>query len=337
MKVCLYLEGFHFMGGIMFKGIGTGLITSYKNQREVLKHLVIPFVEAWDDSCDLLQINTPWAYSLYIMHKAKKRGTKIAVWAHVTAEDSVNVFRFTKILFPLSKRYLTYAYGRADLIFCPSEHTRKLLLAYGLPDSKLKVMSNGVNVEKFYADEVLRENGRKELEVKGLVIGTVGLAVPRKGIDSFLKLARKHPEHQFVWIGKIYNAFLAKPLPRDLPANVKFTGYVDDVVAAMNALDIFVFLSSEENQGMVIMEAGSVGLPMVLRELPAYKGWMRDGENCLMATTQDGLEKHLDALINDPALRTRLGKAARKMAESESIDEIGKKVKASYDALLEGA
>jgi len=335
MKICLYLEFYHFLGGIFYKNIGTGLLSSYENQRRTLKSLGIEFTEKWDDSCDILQINTPWAKSLWLIRKARKQGKKVIIWAHVVAEEVPDVFRFGKLIFPIAKKYLAYAYDKADLVFCPSEYTKSLLMAnYGLQEEKLIVQSNGVDCSSFYPDFEKREKYRKQYKCQNLVIGTVGLVIPRKGVDKFVALAKNHPEQQFIWFGKIYSKLIAKGVPEEVPKNVKFTGYVDDICAAFNAIDIFIFLSSGENQGMVLLEAAAVGLPILVRYLPAYRGWLINNENCLIAENDKDINKYLDLLIKDSALRKRLSQGAKKLAEKEDIKTQNKKLLEIYRKLM---
>jgi len=335
MKICLYLEFYHFLNGFLFKEIGTGLLSSYKNQIKSLRSLNIEFTEKWDPSCDILQINTPWLKSLWLIKKARKQGKKIIIWSHVTAEDAAQVFWFNKYFFPLIKKYLTYAYGLADLVFCPSEYTKSLLVAYGLNPAKLIPQSNGVDLRIFYADQQKRADYRQKYNCQqNLVIGTVGLAIPRKGIDTFLALAKQYSQHQFIWFGKIYNALLAKPLPKNLPKNVTFTGYVQDINAAFNAIDIFIFPSYEENQGMVLLEAAAIGLPILVRDIPAYNPWLEDGVNCLKAKKEEEFKTHLDRLINDETLRQQLGASAKLLAQQEDIKVLNKKLFDIYQGLL---
>lgn len=334
MKICLYLEFYHFLGGVLYKDIGTGLLSSYKNQKKALESLDIAYSEQWDDTCDILQINTPWLKSLWLIKKARRQGKRIIIWSHVTAEDAREVFWFNKYFFPLIKKYLTYAYGLADLVFCPSEHTKFLLVAYGLPADKLIVQSNGVDRAFFYQDSPQREAIRKKFGCRGLVVGTVGLVIPRKGVDNFIALAKEYPERQFIWFGKIYSQLMAKGLPKVLPVNVKFTGFVQDINAAFNALDIFIFLSTEENQGMVILEAAAVGLPIIVRDLPAYRGWLVHNENCLIAQNDEEVKKYLDLLLTDADLRRCLGEGAQALAAVEDIKSLNHKLLVIYQKLV---
>jgi len=334
MRICLYLEFYHFLNGLLYKNIGTGLLSSYENQKKSLKSLNIEFTEKWDASCDILQINTPWLKSLWLIKKARRQGKKIIIWSHVTVEDFIQVFRFNKFIAPLMKKYLTYAYGLADLVFCPSAYTKSLLIAYGLPEKKLVVQSNGVDTSFIFSDQASRDAYRQKYHLTNLTVGTMGLVIPRKGTGTFLALAKQCPSYQFVWFGKIYSRLMAEPLPKDLPSNTQFTGYAQDRNAAFNAIDIFVFPSYEENQGMVILEAAAVGLPIIVRDIPVYNPWLIDGVNCLKAKNDEEFKMCLERVISDEPLRQRLIVGARLLAQQEDIKTLNQKLLGVYQSLL---
>ncbi len=335
IKICLYLEFYNFLNGILYKKVGTGVLSSYENQKKALRSLGIEFTEKWDDSCNIIQLNSPWPWSLWLIKKVHRQGKKVIIWAHNTAEDTRNVFWFNSYFFPLIKKYLAYTFGQADIIFCPSEHTKSLLKAYGIPEQKLIVRSNGVDTNIFRSDLKKREVCRNEQNCEDfLVVGTVGLVIPRKGTDTFMELAKKFPQHQFMWFGKIYSKLMANPLPKTLPPNVKFTGYVNDICAAFNAIDIFVFLSYEENQGMVILEAASVGLPIIVRDIPTYQGWLKHEENCLKAKTNEEFEVCIKRLTEDQELRNKLIANGKILAQENSIEFLNKRLLQIYQELV---
>jgi 1,2-diacylglycerol-3-alpha-glucose alpha-1,2-glucosyltransferase len=331
MKICVYLELKDYFEK---NKIATGIYSSYCNQIAFLKYLNIPFVEEWDDSCDILQTNSPWPKSVYYMKRAKKQGKKVIIWAHTTVEDGMAVFRFMPLIAPVVKRYYTYVYGLADIVFCPSQYTKSLLLAYGLPEEKLMVQSNAVDAKKFFASPEKRMASRKKFGVNGLVVGTIGQVQPRKGTDTFLMLCEHFPQTQFLWAGGFLSKLVVKPLPEKLPANAKFTGFVDDVNEAFNSIDVFIFPSYEENQGMVILEAAAVGLPILVRDIPAYEGWLVHGENCLKAGNNEEFVVLLKQLLEDSALREKLSQAARVLGQKEDISVLGEKLTATYKHLV---
>ncbi|MFA5954055.1 MAG: glycosyltransferase family 4 protein [Patescibacteria group bacterium] len=335
MKICLYLEYRTLFKGRLFKNIGTGLLSSYRNQKEMLLQLGIPFSESSHLDGDILQINTPWVRSLFLMKRARRLGIPVIVWAHVTAEDAREVFRFSGYGVGLLKRYLTYAYGLADVVLCPTVYTRELLIGYGLAPEKLQVQSNAVVALHYKRDEMKRARGRRRYAITHeIAVGTVGLVVPRKGIDTFLFLANHFPSLSFVWFGKQYSTLLTPALPKNLPQNVCFTGYVPDVQEAFSILDIFVFPSREENEGMAILEAAAAGLPILVRDIPVYEGWLEHGSNCLKAKSDEDFARELERLKNDPHLRRELGERAEQLAASLDISKVSEQMLKRYKQSL---
>jgi 1,2-diacylglycerol-3-alpha-glucose alpha-1,2-glucosyltransferase len=327
VKVCIHLEFRNFLGGIAYKKLGSGMLSSYRNQLAMAKELGIDYAEKWDDSCDVLMANLPWLATFWLIKKAHRNGKKVIVWSHMTAEDMVSVFWFNKYISPLARWYLKRFYDSGDLIFAPSAYTKKLLIDYGISPEKIIVQSNGVNLEKFFSDESLRNEIRQKYNLKKFTIGSVGLALPRKGIDTFLFLAKKFPEIDFIWYGKIYSSLLVRPEYKTNLPNVKFTGFVDDVNAAFNSLDVFIFPSYEENQGMVLMEAAAIGLPILVRDLPVYKSWLTNRNCCLAANNNKEFESKLKELISKEELRIKLSQEIKKIAQENSLETVEQQFK----------
>ena len=329
-KVFLYLE---------FKNLGLGgAYTSYKNQKKMLDILGIPYCESWDNSAEIFQSNSAWLKSLYYIWKARRHDMKVIIWGHSTAEDVRGFFRsklFDRLTVSFMQRYFKYVYGLADMVLCPTPYTHGILERYGLPHEKLVVQSNGVDTNIFYPDPEKRAACRAEFNLGGLVIGTVAIVIPRKGVDTFLMLAKKFSDNQCVWFGKIFHGALVKPLPKNLPKNTQFTGHMSNanIQAAFNALDIFLFPSYEENQGMAILEAAAIGLPIIVRDLPVYEGWLKNGSNCLKAKTDDEFTTCLEQLTANEALRKQLGANARLLAADESLEPLALRFKDIYSRL----
>jgi glycosyltransferase involved in cell wall biosynthesis len=91
---------------------------------------------------------------------------------------------------------------------------------------------------------------------------------------------------------------------------VGFTGCLDDVPAALRALDIVVHAStSPEPFGMVIIEAQACGKPVIVSGAGGAAEIVEDGETGLTHTPGDAasLARQIERLARDPGLRTRLG------------------------------
>ena len=330
MKVCLYLEFKRFLKGYFYKNAGTGFLSSFKNYLKALSLTEVEVTENLKDNYDILHINIPFLNSLWAIRRARRRGAKIVMSAHATAEDFRGVWRVSNFLMPFARRYYRFAYNRADAVITPTIYTKGLLLKYQLK-KRIEVVSCGVNFYKFSA---VGQGRNYQKPKKEIVVFNVANAIPRKGIESFINLAKAFPDNKFFWYGKIFKSFLYKRLPKNLPKNLEFKGFAPDILAAYRGGDIFLFPSHEENQGMVILEAAAAGLPILVRDLPAYQGWLAHNENCLIAKNEEEFKKYLNQLISDSGLRERLGASAKKLAESEDLKIIGERLQEVYQSLI---
>ena len=336
MKLALYFEWYKFAGGWLFKGKGSGLPSAFKHYVAALQRVDVPFKQAADTSVDVLHLNVGWPWSAFLMWLMHRRGGKVVMSAHSTAEDSIGVFKFVKYVIGVWRWYLKRVYGSADILVCPTDYTRHLMISrYGIKPERARVVTNGIDTLKFVRSQSGRTRVRTKLGLGDrLMIGTVGLVVPRKGIETFLQVARAVPEPLFVWCGAAFAKANYPKIPAKGPgSNILFAGYVDVVLDWLSAMDIFLFPSHEENQGIAILEAASLGLPIVVRDLPAYRGWLVHGRNCLIAKREEDFVPLVKKLVSDPELRLRLGREARKTAEANDLRVVGETLKKIYSEL----
>jgi glycosyltransferase involved in cell wall biosynthesis len=100
---------------------------------------------------------------------------------------------------------------------------------------------------------------------------------------------------------------------------VGFTGFIEDVPAAMRALDVVVHASTEpEPFGLVIIEGMACERPVIASDGGGAAELIRDGENALGHRPGDAqdLARCIDLLVRDGGLRRRLGVAGRLSVET---------------------
>jgi glycosyltransferase involved in cell wall biosynthesis len=163
-------------------------------------------------------------------------------------------------------------------------------------------------------------------------VGLVATFGRWKGHETFLqaiaRLPRALPFRAFIVGDSLYETDSSQLRRADLEARVSalgigdrigFTGFAADAAAAMRALDLVVHASVQpEPFGMVIAEAMACGRPVVVSLAGGAAEIVRDGVDALGHAPGDAgaLAERLSALVADPALRARLGRAARTAAES---------------------
>lgn len=313
----------------------SGIGRAVEHQRRALESNNVEWTKDVNDDFDLIHINTIGPKSLYLAKKMKLKGKKVIMHAHTTVEDFKNSFWFSNALAVPLKKYLTYFYNQADMVICPSEFTRQLLAEYGITP-KLVTISNGIDVERFENFEQKRVHSREKYSLQGIVPFSVGHVFARKGVSTFVNVAKKFP-NTFIWFGTIYHGLLGSRdmlnLVNNAPKNVIFAGYVDNRIA-YSAGDIFFFPSTCETQGIVVLEAAASKKPILVRDIPVFDGWLTPNENCLMAKDDDDFIAQLKEMIENENLRKKLVNNAYCIVKEHDLNVIGKKLKEAYEYTL---
>jgi glycosyltransferase involved in cell wall biosynthesis len=281
---------------------------------------------------DVAHCNLIGPGTLAVARYCRRTGTPLVLHAHVTREDFAESFRgSTYVARPLG-RYLRWFYSQADLVLCPSEYTRRLLEAYPV-DAPVRPVTNGVDLDSLVGFESLRGEYRDRFDLDGTVVFAVGNVFERKGLTTFCELAEE-TGYDFAWFGPYDTGPHASGTVRrwvtDPPANVTFTGWVDDKRGAFAAGDVYLFPTKNENQGIAVLEAMACGKACVLRRIPVFEEFYTDGHDCLMCDTHGEFRAALHRLNDDPDLRARLGENARETAEAHSLDRVGERLVEAY-------
>ncbi|GAB6188672.1 cell wall glycolipid biosynthesis glucosyltransferase BgsA [Marinitoga arctica] len=331
MKVLLFSEGKN-----LFKKSGVG--KALEHQKKALELAEVNYTLNPKDDFDIIHINTIGFLSEKLLKKSKKLGKKVIVHTHTTYEDFKNSFTFSNYLAPFIKKRVITMYSHADILISPSEYTKNLILSYGIKKD-IKVVSNGVDTNKFKCDNYSKKIFRNYFNIKRPLILSVGLPFERKGILDFYKLARKLPIYDFVWLGAKLNIIpkkIKKILKNKLP-NLKFPGYVSDelLISAFCEANVFLFPSYEENEGIVVLEALSSKTPLILRDIPVYDKWLIHKKHCLKSNGIEDFIKNIDSIINNKIDVEKMVNNGKKIAEERDLKNIGLRLKNIYGEIYE--
>lgn len=195
--------------------------------------------------------------------------------------------------------------------------------------AKSFVIHNAIDMDVFRPDPPLRAAMRKSLGFRDqdIVIGFLSRFVPSKGIVELVKvgerLASQDARLRFLLVGggPLKKRVEGEVLRNGLADRFRFVGFQPwtQTPAYLNAMDIFAFPSQSEGFGMALLEAMACGLPAVTTDRSGTQDIVHPGETAVVAESLGELESSLVLLINDPALRQRLGTAARRAVE-QSLD-----------------
>lgn len=287
---------------------------------------------------DIIHINTIFPQSYLKSLKSKRQHKKVIYHAHSTEEDFRDSFKLANVVAPLFKWWIKKCYNSADLILTPSEYAKSLLEDYQLTPP-IKVVSNGIDLDYWQAEdvEIRKFKQRYQADPSRPCIISVGLPIKRKGIIDFVALAKRLPEYDFIWFGYVDPKFL----PRDVKeayetelANLTFAGYIerDEVRVAYAACDLFLFLTFEETEGIVLLEALASRTNTIIRDIPAFKEPYIHQENIYKGRNIEEFQELIEDLLTEE--RPTLIEAGYQLAEQRSIENVGKQLNHYYHQVL---
>jgi glycosyltransferase involved in cell wall biosynthesis len=221
--------------------------------------------------------------------------------------------------------------GDARLI-AVSEATRSFHVAQGLDPRKVVTVHNGVDLDRFRPrPRTGRLRDELGIPVHALVALTVGQIGLRKGwdvlADAEARLAGRFPSLHVLLSGErysdkpetvAYEQAVRERFAAAMPGRAHFLGYRDDMPELMNAADLLVHPARQEPFGRVLLEAAACGLPIVATDVGGTAELLDDGRSARLVPPgdADALAGAVSELLDDAALRTRLGEAARRRVEA---------------------
>ena len=334
MKVLLYFEN---QKALRQSGIGRALV----HQKKALELAGVDYTLNFDDNdYDVVHINTLFFDSYKKLKKCKKKGLKVIVHGHSTVEDFKYSFRVWRLIAPIYNHLILRMYKKADVIITPTEYSKSLIQAYKGVNCPVYAISNGIMLDDYKYDEkmALKFDDYFKFDKNKKIVICAGLYFERKGIRDFFEIARQMPDVEFIWFGylkPIYTQLKILKAIKKRPKNVTMPGYVDIEVlrGAFMRADAFLFLSHEENEGIAVLEALASKLPVIVRDIGVFKGWLNDKVNVLKGNTIDDFKANLEYVFNNDM--TEIVENAYKVVEERNLTDIGNKIKAVYESVYE--
>ncbi len=295
---------------------------------------------------DIIHSHHPFLLGDAAMRAAYRRDVPLVFTHHTLYEEythyvSNNSSVMKRFIIKLSTLYANLC----QHVVAPSESIADLLEDRGVK-RPISVIPTGVDVEFFRKGEGSRFRRSFGIPGDARIIGHLGRLAPEKNLAYLAEAAasamKKDGKAWFLVAGSgtsrkrieeiLYNAGVSDRL---VMAG-SLTG--DNLRDAYNAMDVFVFASKSETQGMVLAEAMAAGIPVIALDAPGVREVVKDGINGrLLPDSSDPAEfaETLVSYFSSSAEKNSWSRAARETADMFSRRNSAAKMAELYGRISE--
>jgi glycosyltransferase involved in cell wall biosynthesis len=219
-----------------------------------------------------------------------------------------------------------YARGTAFVVTV-TDAIRRQYLAAGLIDpARIAALPGGADTERYRPvprDPAMHAElgGRPDRPLIGMIAGLRVMKGHQIVVEAAARLAARgmRPHVAFIGRGPMEGAVRAAIARAGLEAQFTFAGFVDDLPAALAALDVVLYTPLDsDGMSRVIFEYLAAGRPLIASRVGVVPEVLIDGEHAALVPGGDApaLAAALEQLMGDPALAARLAAGGRRLVEA---------------------
>jgi glycosyltransferase involved in cell wall biosynthesis len=294
---------------------------------------------------DIIHSHHPYLLGDSALRAAKRRRLPLVFthhtlyeeYTHYVTKDSESMRRFAAIL---STKYA----NMCDRVVAPSKSIEKLIRQRGV-ETKIIEIPTGVDTDFFSSGKGTIFRKKFGIPESAFIIGHLGRLAPEKNLDflaTAISMAMKDlPDTVFLVSGDgpsksdIHEIFQESGLNDRLVLTGSVTGI--RLADAYHAMDLFVFSSHSETQGMVLTEAMAAGTPVIALDAPGAREVVQDDKNGLLLAS-DSRPETFSAAVRDAVLNPEKIKKWRqstiKTAQAFSREVCAVKLQQVYESAI---
>lgn len=272
---------------------------------------------------DLVHIQTPFVAHYVGAQLSRRLGVPRVETYHTFFEEYL--YHYVPLLpkswmRALARRFSRNQCNAVDALVVPSNAMLDLLRAYGVT-VPIEIIPTGIELDQLSGGDGAVFRTRHGIAPGRPTLVHVGRVAFEKNIDFLLRVLvqvrRRIPSVLLVIAGDgpALDALKRSTGGHGLESSVLFVGYQERKQALLDcyrAGDIFVFASQTETQGLVLLEAMALGLPVVAPAILGTKSILDAGKGALVSALDESeFSSKVVNLLEDHALRARLGREAR--------------------------
>ncbi|MEI6032990.1 MAG: glycosyltransferase [Verrucomicrobiae bacterium] len=309
-----------------FRPIGEFEIPEYELQRLSFPPVLQIFDYLERGRFSEIIISTPGPTGLSALAAAKVLGLRAIGIYHTDFPQYVRILTDDSFMETLTWNFMHWFYSQLDVIYVNSEDYRKCWADRGISGDKIRILPRGLDSRLFHPSRrdpgFWTSRGLRDGEAAMLFVGRVS---KEKNLDVLVSATRKLAESKSsarpIIVGD--GPYMAE-MKRLLPDAI-FTGYLvgEELAIAYASADLFVFPSTTDTFGNVVLEAQACGLPVIVSDVGGPRDLVHHGRDGFITKALDPgeLAGAIRRLVEDPSLRASMGAAARARVESRDWTE----------------
>jgi glycosyltransferase involved in cell wall biosynthesis len=294
---------------------------------------------------DVIHVHTPFrAHQLGV--RLRRRGVAPLVETYHTYFEP-----YAKHYFPwlpaaplrLAARSISRRLCReVDHLIVPTRQMHDVLERYGIA-TPATIIPTGIDLDEFRGGDGERFRRQHGIPATRPTLVTVSRLAAEKNIGFLLEVARRllesFPDLVFVVAGEGPDAARLQAQGRalGLHEHLRFPGNLDRRTALLDcyrAGDVFVFASPTETQGLVLIEAMALGVPVVSTAVMGTETVLRQARGARVSAEDVGaFAGHVAELLRSPELRARMAQAGREDAQAWSAPALMRTTVELYERL----
>jgi 1,2-diacylglycerol 3-alpha-glucosyltransferase len=233
--------------------------------------------------------------------------------------------------------------NHTDLILAPSQEMKRELLSYGV-QKPIEVLPTGIDIPELPQPTHL-QTLRKRFPLDKKLLIFVGRFAKEKNIPLLFDVLqileqRGVPCHLLlVGDGPDRKRIEEEISKRGITLRITITGYIrrSDVFSLLACADLFLFPSETETQGLVLLEAMAVGVPVVAADAMGAGEVLQDGRGGVaVPATPQAFADAAFKLLTNPVLYREKQRSAKEKATEWSSKTLTQRLVTVYKATIEG-
>lgn len=271
---------------------------------------------------ELVHVQTPFSALTVGRRLARQWNVPVVLTHHTDFEQYLNHYLpgVGRGLYPLVRHWLRRRCDLAQAVIAPTPEVAETLNGYGV-SSPVHVVPTGLPIAEFSSGDGRRFRAAHGIPEDVRVVGYVGRLAGEKNIpfllEVFARVREARPTTLFLMAGEGPAEEQLRDSARRLGIadSVRWVGYLsrrNDLLDCYRALDAFLFASRTETQGLVLLEAMALGVPVVIAPAAGTRRVVSPGQGALVVPERvDVFADRVVSLLADETLQSELSRAGR--------------------------